>query len=135
MHLGNICRLPIAEAVVRKLVTDQNVSDNGGQTVQQHPHMKQETLLIMEGRIAKKKRGVPINHIAQQVMKEDLATFDYILGMDESNLRDLTRESNQVKNSKAKIKLPGSYDPQKQFIIEDPYKGRSPAFRHCTGSV
>lgn len=26
--LGNICRSPIAEAVFRKLVTDQNVSDN-----------------------------------------------------------------------------------------------------------
>uniref|UniRef100_A0A4W2HV54 protein-tyrosine-phosphatase n=1 Tax=Bos indicus x Bos taurus TaxID=30522 RepID=A0A4W2HV54_BOBOX len=26
--LGNICRSPIAEAVFRKLVTDQNISDN-----------------------------------------------------------------------------------------------------------
>uniref|UniRef100_A0A2K6LE79 Acid phosphatase 1 n=2 Tax=Rhinopithecus TaxID=542827 RepID=A0A2K6LE79_RHIBE len=26
--LGNICRSPIAEAVFRKLVTDQNISEN-----------------------------------------------------------------------------------------------------------
>ncbi|XP_058524311.1 low molecular weight phosphotyrosine protein phosphatase isoform X4 [Ochotona princeps] len=87
---GNICRSPIAEAVFRKLVTDQNVSD--------------------------------------KVTKEDFATFDYILCMDESNLRDLNRKSNQVKNCKAKIELLGSYDPQKQLIIEDPYYGNDADF-------
>ena len=35
--------------------------------------------------------------------------------------RDLNRKSNQVRNCRAKIELLGSYDPQKQFIIEDPY--------------
>ncbi|XP_061019223.1 low molecular weight phosphotyrosine protein phosphatase isoform X4 [Dama dama] len=87
---GNICRSPIAEAVFRKLVTDQNISDN--------------------------------------VTKEDFATFDYILCMDESNLRDLNRKSNQVKNCRAKIELLGSYDPQKQLIIEDPYYGNDADF-------
>ncbi|XP_036191366.1 low molecular weight phosphotyrosine protein phosphatase isoform X9 [Myotis myotis] len=86
----NICRSPIAEAVFRKLVTDQNVSD--------------------------------------KVTKEDFVTFDYMLCMDESNLRDLTRKSHQVNNSKAKIELLGSYDPQKQLIIEDPYYGNESDF-------
>ncbi|XP_042789737.1 low molecular weight phosphotyrosine protein phosphatase isoform X5 [Panthera leo] len=88
--LGNICRSPIAEAVFRKLVTEQNLSDN--------------------------------------VTKEDFATFDYILCMDESNLRDLNRKSNHIKNCKAKIELLGSYDPQKQLIIEDPYYGNESDF-------
>lgn len=35
--------------------------------------------------------------------------------------RDLKRKSNQVKDCKAKIELLGTYDPQKQLIIEDPY--------------
>jgi len=35
--------------------------------------------------------------------------------------RDLKRKSNQVKDCKARIELLGSYDPQKQLIIEDPY--------------
>uniref|UniRef100_A0ABI7VPR7 Low molecular weight phosphotyrosine protein phosphatase n=1 Tax=Felis catus TaxID=9685 RepID=A0ABI7VPR7_FELCA len=62
------------------------------------------------------------------VTKEDFATFDYILCMDESNLRDLNRKSNQIKNCKAKIELLGSYDPQKQLIIEDPYYGNESDF-------
>lgn len=41
--------------------------------------------------------------------------------------RDLTRKSNQIKNCKAKIELLGSYDPQKQMIIEDPYYVSTPA--------
>lgn len=75
-----------------------------------------------------KKHGIPMNHIARQVTKEDFATFDYILCMDESNLRDLTRKSNQIKNCRAKIELLGSYDPQNQLIIEDPYYGNESDF-------
>ena len=41
--------------------------------------------------------------------------------------RDLTRKSNQVKNCRAKIELLGSYDPQNQLIIEDPYYVSTPA--------
>ncbi|XP_058538351.1 low molecular weight phosphotyrosine protein phosphatase isoform X6 [Neofelis nebulosa] len=72
--------------------------------------------------------GISTAHKARQVTKEDFATFDYILCMDESNLRDLNRKSNQIKNCKAKIELLGSYDPQKQLIIEDPYYGNESDF-------
>lgn len=75
-----------------------------------------------------RKHDIPMNHVARQITKEDFATFDYILCMDESNLRDLNRKSNQVKNCKAKIELLGSYDPQKQLIIEDPYYGNDSDF-------
>ena len=68
-----------------------------------------------------KKHGIPMSHVAWQVTKEDFATFDYMLCTDESNLRGVNRKSNQVKNCRAKIELLGSYDPQKQLIIEDPY--------------
>lgn len=41
--------------------------------------------------------------------------------MDESDLRDLTRKSNQAKTSKGILELLGICDPQKQLFIEDPY--------------
>ena len=74
-----------------------------------------------------KKYGIPMSHVARQVTKEDFATFD-ILCMDESDLRDLNRKSNQVKNCRAKIELLGSYDPQKQLIMEDHYYGNDADF-------
>uniref|UniRef100_A0A8I5N8V3 Low molecular weight phosphotyrosine protein phosphatase n=1 Tax=Papio anubis TaxID=9555 RepID=A0A8I5N8V3_PAPAN len=141
--LGNICRSPIAEAVFRKLVTDQNISENwvidsgavSDWNVGRSPDPRAVSCL--------RNHGVHTAHKARQITKEDFATFDYILCMDESNLspysvlivfadtiayRDLNRKSNQVKTCKAKIELLGSYDPQKQLIIEDPYYGNDSDF-------
>ncbi|XP_030054789.1 low molecular weight phosphotyrosine protein phosphatase-like [Microcaecilia unicolor] len=75
-----------------------------------------------------RKHGINMNHIARQVTKDDFLTYDYILCMDESNLRDLKRKSGQIKNCKSKIELLGSYDPQKLLIIEDPYYGNEEDF-------
>lgn len=60
------------------------------------------------------------SHCPRKTSK-DVGIFDYILCMDESDLRDLTRKSNQAKNSKGILELLGICDPQKQLIIEDPY--------------
>ncbi|XP_057564442.1 low molecular weight phosphotyrosine protein phosphatase-like [Hippopotamus amphibius kiboko] len=117
--LGNICRSPIAEAVFRKLVTDQNISDTwridsaatSTYELGNPPDYREQACM--------KKHGIPMSHVARQITKEDFATFDDILCMDESNLRDLNRKSNQVKNCRAKTELLGSYDPQKQLIVED----------------
>ena len=39
-----------------------------------------------------------MNHIAQEDTQEDSDTFNYILCMDESDLRHLIRKSNQINN-------------------------------------
>ncbi|XP_036604232.1 low molecular weight phosphotyrosine protein phosphatase isoform X1 [Trichosurus vulpecula] len=126
--LGNICRSPIAEAVFRKLVTEQNISDKwitdsgavSDWNVGRSPDARAINCL--------RNHGINTTHKARQITKEDFLTFDYILCMDESNLRDLNRKGNQVKNCKAKIELLGNYDPQKQLIIEDPYYGNDSDF-------
>ena len=109
--LGNICRSPIAEAVFRKLVTDEKVSDNWRIDSAATSTYEVGNPPDYRGQNCMRKHGIHMQHIARQITKEDFATFDYILCMDESNLRDLNRKSNQVKNCKAKIELLGSYDP------------------------
>ncbi|XP_054378565.1 low molecular weight phosphotyrosine protein phosphatase-like [Pongo abelii] len=126
--LGNICRSPIAEAVFRKLVTDQNISENWRVDSAATSGYETGNPPDYRGQSCMKRHGIPMSHVARQITKEDFATFDYILCMDESNLRDLNRKSNQVKICKAKIELLGSYDPQKQLIIEDPYYGNDSDF-------
>ncbi|XP_066468477.1 low molecular weight phosphotyrosine protein phosphatase isoform X1 [Tiliqua scincoides] len=126
--LGNICRSPIAESVFRKLVTDGNLEnkwmiDSGAVSdwnVGRSPDARALSCL--------RTHGIGTTHKARQITKDDFLTFDYILCMDESNLRDLKRKSSHIKNCKAKIELLGSYDPQNQLIIEDPYYGNDEDF-------
>ncbi|XP_056150715.1 low molecular weight phosphotyrosine protein phosphatase isoform X1 [Lampris incognitus] len=121
--LGNICRSPIAEAVFRKMATDADVVDkwviDSGATSDWNTGSSPDA----RGLACLRGHGIETNHRARQVTKEDFMGFGYILCMDESNLRDLQRKANSVKNCKAKIELLGSYDPQKELIIKDPYYG------------
>ncbi|XP_072552834.1 low molecular weight phosphotyrosine protein phosphatase isoform X1 [Salminus brasiliensis] len=126
--LGNICRSPIAEAVFRKMATDSGVVDKWRIDSAATSTYEIGNPPDYRGQACMKKHGVPMRHVARQVTKEDFATFDYILCMDESNLRDLNKKANSVKNSKAKVELLGSYDPEKQLIIKDPYYGSDQDF-------
>ncbi|XP_067878155.1 low molecular weight phosphotyrosine protein phosphatase isoform X3 [Heterodontus francisci] len=123
--LGNICRSPIAEAIFRKQVTDRGIIskwmiDSAGVidfNVGNSPDSRALSCLRHHG-----------TETAHKVTKNDFLTFDYILCMDESNLRDLKRMTEKVKNYKSQIKLLGSFDPQHHLIIQDPYYGNEAAF-------
>ncbi|KAM4522035.1 low molecular weight phosphotyrosine protein phosphatase isoform 2-T2 [Odontesthes bonariensis] len=126
--LGNICRSPIAEAVFRKMATDAGVVDkwviDSGATSDWNIGSSPDA----RGLACLRKHGIKTSHRARQVTKEDFMSFEYILCMDESNLSDLNRKANSVKDHRAKIELLGSYDPQKQLIIKDPYYGSDDDF-------
>ncbi|XP_062324222.1 low molecular weight phosphotyrosine protein phosphatase isoform X2 [Osmerus eperlanus] len=121
--LGNICRSPIAEAVFKKMATDKDVVDEWRIDSAATSTYEIGSSPDHRGQACMKKHGVPMRHIARQVTKEDFTNFKYILCMDESNMSDLNKKAKSVKNSTAKIELLGSYDPEKQLIIKDPYYG------------
>ncbi|KAK7811019.1 hypothetical protein U0070_024197 [Myodes glareolus] len=139
---GNICRSPIAEAVFRKLVTDENVSANWRIDSAATSTYEVGNPPDYRGQNCMRKHGIPMNHTARQMDEREcrglvgLYLVSAPLQMDEYQkskfmfrfYRDLNRKSNQVKNCKAKIELLGSYDPQKQLIIEDPYYGNDSDF-------
>ncbi|XP_053192889.1 low molecular weight phosphotyrosine protein phosphatase isoform X1 [Scomber japonicus] len=126
--LGNICRSPIAEAVFRKMATDAGVADkwviDSGATSDWNVGKSPDA----RGLACLRKHGIEMSHRAQQVTKDDFMSYEYILCMDESNLSELNRKAKSVQNYKAKIELLGSYDPQKQLIIKDPYYGSDDDF-------
>ncbi|KAK9954515.1 hypothetical protein ABG768_016570 [Culter alburnus] len=126
--LGNICRSPIAEAVFRKMATDSGVVDKWRIDSAATSTYEIGNPPDHRGQACMKRHGVSMRHVARQVTKDDFMTFDHILCMDESNLRDLNKKANSIKNSKAKIELLGSYDPEKQLIIQDPYYGSDKDF-------
>ncbi|XP_029903524.1 low molecular weight phosphotyrosine protein phosphatase isoform X1 [Myripristis murdjan] len=126
--LGNICRSPIAEAVFRKLATDAGAVDKWRIDSAATSTYEIGNPPDHRGQACMKSHSVPMRHVARQVTKEDFMSYDYILCMDESNLSDLKRKANSVKNYRAKIELLGSYDPEKQLIIKDPYYGSEEDF-------
>jgi len=66
--------------------------------------------------------NIPISHSARQVRASDFSSFDYILAADGSNLRALERHVGLSEESKATVRLWGSYLPDNK-PIQDPYYG------------
>ncbi|XP_030201293.1 low molecular weight phosphotyrosine protein phosphatase isoform X2 [Gadus morhua] len=126
--LGNICRSPIAEAVFQKMVTDAGTVDkwfiDSGATSDWNTGSSPDS----RGLACLRSHGIETSHRARQVTKEDFMNFEYILCMDDSNMSELKRKAKSVSNYSAKIELLGSYDPQKQLIIKDPYYGSQEDF-------
>ncbi|KAI5812334.1 phosphotyrosine protein phosphatase I superfamily [Pyronema omphalodes] len=127
--LGNICRSPMAEAAFRATVkqlghekrfgTIDSCGTAGYHTGEQPDSRTVATL---------KQHGIPINHRARQVQREDFENFDYILAMDESNLTNLNRI--KPKGAKAKVLLFGHFDGKnRKEIVDDPYYGGKEGFQ------
>lgn len=88
--LGNICRSPMAEAVMRDLVEKEHMSHkievDSAATSSWHigepPHRGTQDKLKEYGISTKEMQG-------RQLQKADFENFDYIIGMDESNIRNI----------------------------------------------
>jgi len=120
--LGNICRSPMGEAVLRDISKKRGLDlivDSAG-TAAYHAGEEADprTIAIC------KKHHVPIYGTARQVIASDFKDFTYILAADESNLRNLQRIT--PKNSTAEVRLWGSYLDDEP--IPDPYYGGSNGF-------
>ena len=127
--LGNICRSPLAEAIFiskineRKLSAGFNVQSCG--TANYHIGHSPDPRTIHNA----KKNGIEINHLGGQLTESDLDSFDYIMAMDNSNLRNIFRLENAAINSH-KIFLMRSYDSLgKDMDVPDPYYGEEKDFQ------
>lgn len=90
--LGNICRSPMAEAVFRDLVKKEKLTnkiavDSAATSPWQMGFPPHEVTL----NILKKNNISSAGLIGRQLKKEDFRKFDYIIGMDESNIQNIYR--------------------------------------------
>lgn len=89
---GNICRSPMAEFILVNMVKEQGISDKfhiascatSTEDIGNGVHY---------GTISKlRQEGVPFyDRYAVQLTRKDYKTYDYILGMDSMNIRDIHR--------------------------------------------
>ena len=89
---GNICRSTMAESVMTYLVNERGISDKfyifsaatSTEEIGNPPHY---------GTVRKLREvGIPVvPHRAVQLTKADYDKYDYLIGMDSANIRDMTR--------------------------------------------
>jgi len=89
---GNICRSPMAEFILKDMVSKRGIADQfeiasaatSTEEIGNPPH---------RGTVNKlRKVGIPlVPHRARQVTWADYEKFDYIIGMDSANIRNLNR--------------------------------------------
>ena len=90
--LGNICRSPMAEYVFKDMVEkdDSNINflvDSAATSSEEIGNqMHYGTRRKLE------EKGIPYgNHRARKITEKDYEKYDYIIGMEESNLRNILR--------------------------------------------
>jgi low molecular weight protein-tyrosine phosphatase len=116
--LGNICRSPTAEGVMRALVEREGLSDSiqlesagtGGWHIGSAPDERATAAALA--------RGVELRGRARQVRSEDFEDFDLLLAMDGENLRELRRLA-AGEEQRAKVRLLREFDPVSASRRED----------------
>jgi protein-tyrosine phosphatase len=121
--LGNICRSPTAEGVLRHLTAatapGMPIEIDSAATGDYHTGSPPDT----RSQRAARRRGIEIGGLrARQICAEDFHRFDLILAMDEANLREL-RALKPI-NSRATLRLFMDYaKDQRRSEVPDPYMG------------
>lgn len=116
--LGNICRSPTAEAVFNHILKEQGLTGwevDSGAIGSWHVGLGPDRRAVS----TMKKHNIHMSHKARQLKKADFSHYDYIFGMDHDNISDI--KDMAPKTYTARIELFGSYDPQKELLIRDPY--------------
>jgi protein-tyrosine phosphatase len=129
--LGNICRSPTAEGVMRSLVSEAGMQEaveidsagTGAWHVGSAPDARASA--------AARGRGVVLDGEARRVRNEDFEEFDLLLAMDGENLRELRRLA-PGGQERAKVRLLREFDPAsadaEDLDVPDPYYGADDGF-------
>jgi protein-tyrosine phosphatase len=134
--LGNICRSPTAEGVMRALVRDAGLAERievdsagtGSWHVGEPPDARAT-------RVARR-RGIVLEGAARQVRPRDFEEFDLLLAMDGANLRNL-RQLAPDEAARAKVRLLREFDPAAagDLDVPDPYYGGAGGFEQVLDLV
>jgi protein-tyrosine phosphatase len=126
--LGNICRSPLAEAIfkhkVKLMGLQENIAIDSCGTSNYHIGDSPDPRTIANAT----RNGVAIDHCGRQLAEQDLADFDFILDMDQSNYRNILKlpGSNEYAH---KVKLMREFDPHGGGDVPDPYYGGEQGFQ------
>ena len=127
--LGNICRSPLAEAIFNQKIQALGLSrkfksDSAGTSDYHIGELPDERSIQCAQR-----KGLKINHRGRQVNRTDFRDFDYIIVMDESNLKNLQALKHKYNFADKEIFLMRDFVPGEEGLsVPDPYYGDEKGF-------
>jgi protein-tyrosine phosphatase len=136
--LGNICRSPTAEGVMRHLVREAGLEDEvvidsagtGSWHVGSAPDRRSTAVAAL--------RGITLEGRARQVTLADFERFDLLVAMDAANRRDL-QDLAPDPEARAKVVALREFDPAAaaagDLDVPDPYFGGDDGFQHVLDVV
>lgn len=120
--LGNICRSPAAEGILRSIIAENADEanwevDSAGTGAYHIGDLPDQRM-----RIYARRRGLELTHHARQVKESDFDRFDLIIGMDSQNIANLRRLA-PTPEAEAKVHAMAEYfSPSARYDhVPDPY--------------
>ena len=117
--LGNICRSPMAEYVFKDLVNKEGFSNNFYIDSAGTSNEEEGNGIHYGTRKKLNEKNIEFdNHVARKIKKEDYNKFDFIIGMEESNIRNINKIIAEDRENKVYRLLDFSDNPRD---IADPW--------------
>jgi len=117
--LGNICRSPLAEGILKHLCTEKKLNweidscGTGGWHIGNQPDRRSLTVAL--------KNGIDLsNQKARQINKTDLEHYDFLITMDQDNYNTVKRMANSKQAEKIHL-LNNFSKPGMNEAVIDPY--------------
>lgn len=125
--LGNICRSPLADGLLRQKVAKEklpiNVDSAGTSAI--HEGQKPDERMISTA----KKFGTDLSFLrSRPIVKRDLDEFDFIYVMDRNNYWDVLNMCETPEQKEKIIPILDLIYPEENRIVPDPYYGGDQGF-------
>lgn len=124
--LGNICRSPLAEGLLKAKVPNDTVIDSAG-TSGYHDAEPPDPRMIRTAR----KHGIELKNIRSRKFEvEDFDRFDLIYAMDSDNARNIRKLARNEDDLRKVHLILNELEPSCDADVPDPYFGGDEGFEH-----
>lgn len=125
--LGNICRSPLAEGILKSKVNSDSIFVDSAGTAAYHIGNLPDKRSIDVA----KKYGIDItNQRARKFTIKDFDAFDYIYAMDYSNYENIISLARNEKDVQKVKMILNEVHPAKNLSVPDPYYGGNDGFEN-----
>lgn len=127
--LGNICRSPLAEAILNHKIKmrgyeDKIQCDSCGTSDFHIGELPDERAVACAA-----KYGINMTHRGRQLHRTDFREYDYLIAMDKSNLENVLRLSDSLRIKPRNLHLMRDFQESPDYAdVPDPYYGEAEGF-------